>query len=892
MVLIVFVMVLIALYWSTGKVHDAKCTIRESLTRLHTYSQEGELIIGEISSFVSTTADQMDFNEPPNDMVYDTPFVRTSHYQYALALAFAVEEINKNLQFLPNVTLGFHIRDIYMNERESYRATMQLLSTKNRFIPNYKCDFRSNLIAVIGGAEAKTSLYIATVLSLYNIPQSHSLRFLPHVDFLQLAYASTSLMQEIFSGVFMYQMVANEAQQYKGILQFILHFRWVWIGLIVADDERGERCQRVMLPLFSQNGICLAFTAKIRQALMITFEMMTNGWQSYEKLMESRADVVVLFGDTGSISYFRWALRSFELELTTVKPKGKVYIMTIQMDFASYFYQRNWDNTIFHGTIGLTVHTQEPPGFQQFLQRKKPFGNKGDGFIREFWEQAFLCQFSDSRVQMGFDKVCTGQEKMESLPGDVFEMSMTGTSYSIYNAVYAIAHALRDLSSSPGGHRRKPKRTKPNLFHRPSWQLHHFLKRVSFNNSAGETISFYPSGEANPRYDIVNWHIFQNRSFFKVKIGEVHPEAPADQMLTIHEESITWNSWFNNTKPLSVCTQSCHPGSRKERKEGEPFCCYDCKQCPGGKISNWKDADDCFQCSEGQYPNDDQNGCLPKGLNFLSYRETLGIVLAVLSLSLSLSTSVVLGIFIKHQNTPIVKANNRDLTYSLLVSLLLCFLSSLLFIGQPDQVTCKLRQTAFGIIFAVAVSSVLAKTITVVLVFMATKPGSKIRSWVGKRLSNAIILSSTLVQVSICMIWLYTDPPFPDVDFHSLAVEIILKCNEGSSNMFFYILGYMGFLALVCFTVAFLARNLPDTFNEAKFITFSMLVFCSVWVSFVPTYLSTKGKYMVAVEIFSILASSTGLLGCIFLPKCYVILLRPELNDKKQLMRNRKGREI
>ncbi|XP_077171538.1 vomeronasal type-2 receptor 26-like [Paroedura picta] len=802
MVLIVFVMVLIALYWSTGKVHDAKCTIRESLTRLHTYYQEGDLIIGEISSFVSTTADQMYFNEPPKDMAYETPFVRTRHYQYALALAFAVEEINKNLRLLPNVTLGFHIRDIYMNERESYRATMQLLSTKNRFIPNYKCDFRSNLIAVVGGAEAKTSLYIATVLSLYNIPQ--------------LAYASTSQMQETFSGLFMYQMVANEAQQYKGILQLILHFRWVWIGLIVADDERGERCQRVMLPLFAQNGICLAFTAKIRQALMVTFEMMKNGLESYEKLMESRADVAVLFGDTGSISYCRWALRWFELEFSTVKPKGKVYILTIQMDFASFFYQRDWDNTAHHGTIGLTVHTQEPPGFKQFLQRKKPFETKGDGFIREFWEQAFLCQFSDARVQMGFDKVCTGQEKMESLPGDVFEMSMTGTSYSIYNAVYAIAHALRDLSSSPGGHRRMLNRTKPNLFHQPSWQ----------------------------------------------------------------------------TKPLSICSESCHPGSRKERKEGEPFCCYDCKQCPGGKISNRKDADDCFQCSEGQYPNDDQNGCLPKGLNFLSYRETLGIVLAVLSLSLSLSTSVVLGIFIKHQNTPIVKANNRDLTYSLLVSLLLCFLSSLLFIGQPDQVTCKLRQTAFGIIFAVAVSSVLAKTITVVLVFMATKPGSKIRSWVGKRLSNAIILSSTLVQASICMIWLYTDPPFPDVDFHSLVVEIILKCNEGSSNMFFYILGYMGFLSLVCFTVAFLARNLPDTFNEAKFITFSMLVFCSVWVSFVPTYLSTKGKYMVAVEIFSILASSTGLLGCIFLPKCYVILLRPELNDKKQLMRIRKGREI
>ncbi|XP_055462711.1 vomeronasal type-2 receptor 116-like, partial [Psammomys obesus] len=331
--------------------------------------------------------------------------------------------------------------------------------------------------------------------------------------------------------------------------------------------------------------------------------------------------------------------------------------------------------------------------------------------------------------------------------------------------------------------------------------------------------------------------------------------------------------------PQSVCAQSCGPGFWKVLQEERPVCCFSCVFCPEQYISNQTDQQVCIPCPSQEYPNPERNYCLPKTVTFLSFEDPLGMALACTALFLSVSTTAVLGIFLKHRESAIVKANNRTFSYILLISILFCFLCSFFFIGHPNNVSCILQQITFALVFTLAISTVLAKTITVILAFRVMKPGRTMRRLFVSGIYNVVIPICVLIQLILSGVWLGTSPPHIDTDAHSEHAQVIILCNKGSVTAFYCVLAYLGTLALGSFTMAFLVRNLPDTFNEAKFLTFRILVFFSVWVIFIPVYQSTKGKAVVSVEVFSILASSAGLLGCIFFPKCYIVLLRPDKNS-------------
>ncbi|KAM4872911.1 vomeronasal type-2 receptor 116-like [Thomomys bottae] len=479
---------------------------------------------------------------------------------------------------------------------------------------------------------------------------------------------------------------------------------------------------------------------------------------------------------------------------------------------------------------------------------------------------------------------CPEDASLEWLPGHIFDMTMSEVSYNIYNAVYAVAHALHKMILH-----QTEKPLMGNMKGRlpSSAQLHPFLKKIQFHNPVGEQVILDEKDKLEAEYDIVNQWNFPEGLELKVKVGLFSPYAPHGHQLSLSEEMIEWAIGTAET-PHSVCSESCGAGFRKSPQEEKAACCFDCALCPENEISNETDMEQCVKCADHLYASTKKNQCLLRDESFLAHGDPLGMALACMALCLSTLTAAVLGLFVKYQDTAIVKANNRTLSYILLTSLIFCFLCALLFIGRPNTATCILQQITFGVVFTVAVSTVLAKTVTVVLAFKATCPGRRMRWLLVSGAPNLLIPTCTLIQVSLCGLWLGSSPPFVDTDAHSEHGHLIILCNKGSLTAFYCVLGYLGSLALASFTVAFLARNLPDTFNEAKFLTFSMLVFCSVWLTFLPVYHSARGKVMVAVEVFSILASGAGLLGCIFAPKCYIILFMPNRNflhgfkDKRQ----------
>uniref|UniRef100_A0A3B3UK71 G-protein coupled receptors family 3 profile domain-containing protein n=1 Tax=Poecilia latipinna TaxID=48699 RepID=A0A3B3UK71_9TELE len=754
--------------------------------------------------------------------------------RFSRTIIFAIEEINNSTDLLPGIKLGHRIYDSCVSVPVSVDVAFQLLNGEDPvFYRDGNCSQSRVVVAAVGDSGSTPSIIMSRIVGSFKIPLISS-------------FATCACLSDKQQFPTFFRTIPSDHYQADALAKLVKHFGWTWIGVVHSDSDYGNNGMASFLEAMI-SGVITVFIFK-----MICLCSSTKSCnQHIACLFRSTAKVVLAFTAVGE-------MKVLLEELASDPPPPRQWI-------ASEAWITDSDLMRFGfcaGAVGMAIQKSVIPGLRDFLLDLSPSKVAASSVLTEFWEEAFNCSLTET---VDPDKrVCDGTEDIKTLKSSYTDTSQLRVTNMMYKAVYAVAHAIHNaVCQETNGTIQCDK----NIRLEPK-QVFKELKKVNFSKN-GYHVSFDANGDPVAFYELVNWQKSESGVIELVTVGYYDASLPRGQEFRINRK-LTWVEGGRQV-PVSVCSESCPPGTRKVLQKGKPICCYDCIPCPEGEISNMTDSPDCFPCPREFWPNSNRDACFHKPVEFLSFNEVLSIILATLSISgasLAIITSL---IFFHHRTTPIVRANNSELSFLLLFSLTLCFLCSLTFIGAPSEWSCMLRHTAFGITFVLCISCVLGKTIVVLMAFKATLPGSNAMKWIGPLQQRMTVVSLTFIQVIICIIWLVVSPPFPVKNLSTYKEKIILECALGSAVGFWAVLGYI-------------ARKLPDNFNEAKMITFSMLIFCAVWITFIPAYVSSPGKFTVAVEIFAILASSFGLILCIFAPKCFIILFQPEKNTKKHLM--------
>ncbi|XP_004614059.2 G-protein coupled receptor family C group 6 member A isoform X1 [Sorex araneus] len=820
----------------------------------------GHIMIGGLFAIHDKMLSSKDYPRRPE--IQKCVGFEISIFLQTLAMIHSIEMVN-NSTLLSGVKLGYEIYDTCSEVTVATAAALRFLSKFNcsRETMESKCDSSSyipRVKAVIGAGYSEITVAVSRILNLQLIPQ--------------VSYESTAeiLSDKIRFPSFL-RTVPSDFYQTKAMAHLIQKSGWNWIGVITMDDDYGRSALNAFTIQTAANNVCIAFKEVLPAFLSDnTIEVRIN--QTLEKIMtETQVNVIVVF------------LRQFHVfNLFNKAIERNINKIWIASD--------NWSTSTKVTTIpnvtkigkvvGFTFRRGNMSSFHSFIQNLHMFPSDNNKVLSEYVTLLAVCAhvkdsdlsqcISNNSQETMTNKTNKDVERIISLRKDfLWDYTEPGLVHNIQLAVFALGHAIRDLCQV---------RDCQSLSAFQPWELLEVLKNVTFTDG-GSSFHFDAHGDMNTGYDVVLWKEIDGH----ITITKMAQYDLKNDVFIIANQETKYE--FKTLKQIrSKCSKECSPGQMKKTTKSQHICCYDCVNCPENHYSNQTDMDHCFLCNnETHWAPIKSTLCFEKEVEYLNWNDSLAVLLLALSL-LGIIFVLVIGIiFTRNLNTPVVKSSGGlKVCYVILLCHFLNFASTVFFIGEPQDFTCKTRQTLFGISFTLCISCILMKSLKILLAFSFDPKLQNFLKLLYKPVP--IICTCTGIQIVICTLWLIFAAPVVEENV-SFPRVIILECEEGSLLAFAIMLGYIAILALICFIFAFKGRKLPENYNEAKFITFGMLIYFIAWITFIPVYATTFGKYLPAVEIIVILISNYGILCCTFFPKCYVILCKQETNTKSAFLK-------
>ncbi|KAM8809779.1 metabotropic glutamate receptor 1 [Eudromia elegans] len=804
---------------------------------------DGDVIIGALFSI---------HHQPPAEKVPERKCgeVREQYgIQRVEAMFHTLDKINADPVLLPNITLGSEIRDSCWHSSVALEQSIEfirdsLISIRDDREGGSRCvsdpqaqppgRAKKPIAGVIGPGSSSVAIQVQNLLQLFDIPQ--------------IAYSATSIdLSDKTLYKYFLRVVPSDTLQARAMLDIVKRYNWTYVSAVHTEGNYGESGMEAFKELAAQEGLCIAHSDKIYS---------NAGEKSFDRLLRKlrerlpKARVVVCFCEGMTVRGILIAMRRLGVlgEFLLIGSDGWA-----DRDEVIEGYEPEANG-------GITIKLQSPEvlSFDDYYLKLRLDTNTRNPWFPEFWQHRFQCRIPGHPLENpNFQKNCTGNESLEE---NYVQDSKMGF---VINAIYAMAHGLQNMHHALcPGHVGLCDAMKPI----DGSKLLEFLLKSSFIGVSGEEVWFDEKGDAPGRYDIMNLQYIEQNRYDYVLIGTWH-----EGVLNIDDDRIQMNK---SGMVRSVCSEPCWKGQIKVIRKGEVSCCWICTACKENEFV--QDEFTCKACELGWWPNADLTGCEPIPVKYLQWSNIESIVAVVFSCLGILVTMFVTLIFVLYRDTPVVKSSSRELCYIILAGIFLGYICPFTLIAKPTTTSCYLQRLLVGLSSAMCYSALVTKTNRIARILAGSKKKICTRKPRFMSAWAQVVIASILISVQLTLVvtLIILEPPMPILSYPSIK-EVYLICNTSNLGVVAPV-GYNGLLIMSCTYYAFKTRNVPANFNEAKYIAFTMYTTCIIWLAFVPIYFGSN--YKIITTCFAVSLSVTVALGCMFTPKMYIIIAKPERN--------------
>ena len=775
---------------------------------------------------------------------------------YVEATIFAIEKINKNSTILPNVTIGYDLRDYcwsnaramkitydFMCDGDPVHMSNQNISTSpTRYVKETK-----TISALLGPTESGSAVLVGSLLQVSDIPA------------ISPSVTSDELSSQMYKDFF--RTVPPDRWQAKVMADIIELFNWTYVAAVGLDDSYGQNgISALEKESYNRGTFCIAFSEYIPR---LGYWNKTKETVLKIKRWSKVAVIIIWLSGRYGREFFSEA---------TAQNVEKTWILSDALTARGTFLDTHLK--ILNGSLGIKPHEYSVLEFEEHLKMITPAKSieRGAHWWEEFWRLHFNCSATNSNEQSGV-ALC---ETNLTLHHALQKIHGSFVSYRI-DAVYAIAHALDNiyrcsLTIHGAGKRGKCPPVKPTVKGR---DLEKYLRNISFDGFTGK-VRFDKFGDPlTASYDIINFqHDSTDAARKDVLVGSWNKKNTPK--LEVDLSRLRWRTPFT---PLSFCSSECLPGTRRAKTE---LCCWDCIKCPLGTVSTKVGSISCTKCDPETKSNEGRSRCEKLSVINITHLNVYGITITlVASLGLILILFVG-GTYIKFFNTPVLKASNREISFLLLFGISSLFILAVLELSEPSHSLCTATffWRYFGLNLCITV--LFLKTMRIASVFEVDKV-AQLFTPCYKTLTRQGIFLSGMNLASLCLLalWIFLDPPRRNKVIR-VDEYIFLVCKPFDTNLglalFIAVCAYTLIVAFLCTYYAFKARGIPENFNETKYIGFSMYILLLSSLAYYPVAFAFESWYVTIVSCTTTLVTSFGMLGCMFGPRIYILFFQSQQN--------------